>query len=32
MSRLSVPQEKNIIVKNVWVSMIYVIAKSKQQL
>ena len=24
-------QEKNIIVKNVWVSMIYVITKSKQQ-
>jgi hypothetical protein len=29
MSKLSVPQEKNTIVKNAWVSMIYVIAKSK---
>jgi hypothetical protein len=28
MSKLSVPQEKNTIVKNAWVSMIYVIAKS----
>jgi hypothetical protein len=28
MSKLSVPQEKNTIVKNAWVFMIYVIAKS----
>jgi hypothetical protein len=31
MSKLSVPQEKNTIVKNAWASMIYVIAKSRDK-